>query len=254
MRGRRHGIPEQRPRGACDGADRVVRGELAKHSRQAVERHERAREEREREDDDEDDALRRVRRADDDAEERADQQHREGEQQQQREAGERVRQVRVDAPADDQAAEAQHDDAERDRRHLREQVADQVGRARHRQRAEAVDDPLVQVRRDRCRRPHDPEGERLDEHAADHVLAVAAAGHVDHAAEDVGEEQHEHHRLQRHVEQLLGDLPDVLEVAAGEREAVEQEVACAIRRPRIESRGGEVGGHALRPPGSTGRW
>ena len=60
------------------------------------------------------------------------------------------------------------------------------------------------------RRAHDAEGERLHEDAAEQVLAVVAAGDGDHAAEDEREQQHEHDRLQRDVEQLLGDLADVL--------------------------------------------
>ena len=72
-----------------------------------------------------------------------------------------------------------------------------------------------------------PKRERLHEDAADQVVRVVAAGDVDDAAEDEREQQHEHDRLQRHVEQLLGDLADVLEVAAGQREAVRHEPAGA---------------------------
>ena len=46
---------------------------------------------------------------------------------------------------------------------------------------------------------------------------------VDGAAEHVGEQQHEHQRLDRDVGQLLGNLADVLEVAAGEDRAVGQQ-------------------------------
>ena len=49
------------------------------------------------------------------------------------------------------------------------------------------------------------------------------SGHGDHAAEDEREQQHEHDRLQRHVEQLLGDLPDVREVAARDQQRVDGE-------------------------------
>ena len=82
--------------------------------------------------------------------------------------------------------------------------------------------PSRQVGGDRRRRAHDPEGEGLDEDPADQVLVVVAAGERDRAAEDVGEQQHEHQRLDRDVEQLLGDLADVREVAPGEDEAVGQ--------------------------------
>ena len=68
--------------------------------------------------------------------------------------------------------------------------------------------------------PVEPERERLDQDAADDVLAVVAAADRDRAAEHVREQQHEHQRLQRDVEQLLGDLADVLDVAAREHERV----------------------------------
>ncbi|HEY2053461.1 MAG TPA: hypothetical protein VGH14_05955 [Solirubrobacterales bacterium] len=64
--------------------------------------------------------------------------------------------------------------------------------------------------------PH-PEGERLHEDPADQIFVViAAARDVDDAAEDIGEQQHEHQRLQRHVEQLLRDLADVGELPLGQ--------------------------------------
>ena len=88
---------------------------------------------------------------------------------------------------------------------------------------------------------HHPEGEGLHEDAADQVLVVVAAGDGDHAAEDEREQQHEHQRLQRDVEQLLGDLADVLEVAAGQREAV----ATASQRGAGVASVGDHGGHLV---------
>ena len=132
---------------------------------------------------------------------------------------------------------------------LGEEVAEQVRRARRRQRAEAVDHALREVGGDRRRRAHHPEGERLDEDAADEVLAVVAAVDVDGAAEHVGEQQHEHQRLHRDVEQLLGDLADVLDVAAGEHERVGHQRAQAGRA----SHGWRRRGRRLRRAGSGWR-
>jgi hypothetical protein len=83
----------------------------------------------------------------------------------------------------------------------------------------------AEIARDRGGRPHDPEAQRLHDHAAEQVLAVVAVGDRDHAAEHEREQHREHHRLERDVEQLLGDLADVREMAAGHHQAVGQEVA-----------------------------
>ena len=71
------------------------------------------------------------------------------------------------------------------------------------------------------------------------VLAVVAALHGDRAAEHVREQQHEHQRLQGDVEQLLGDLADVLDVAAGEHQGVATSV-----RDAATATGGSTGGDA----------
>ena len=88
------------------------------------------------------------------------------------------------------------------------------------QRAEPVDHAFGEVGRDRGRGSGQAERERLDQDPADQELAVRAALHRDRATEHVREQQHEHERLERDVEQLLGDLADVLDVAAGEHERV----------------------------------
>ena len=147
--------------------------------------------------------------------------HREGEQQQQGEAA-RARRARLlwirqptIRPLTRQHGERQSG-APRARRQVAEQVRGAgVGSERKRSTIPSLRSVAIEVAG-----PDDAEGERLHEDAADQVLAVAAAGDVDRAAEDVREQQHEHQRLQRDVEQLLGDLADVLEVAPGEHEAV----------------------------------
>src|SRR5262249_20249882 len=82
------------------------------------------------------------------------------------------------------------------------------GAAGRRARGEAVDDAFADVGGHRRGRADQAERQRLDEDAADEVLAVVAADRH-RPAEDVREKQHEHQRLQRDVEQLFGDLADV---------------------------------------------
>ena len=87
--------------------------------------------------------------------------------------------------------------------------------------------------------PDHPEGEGLDEDPADQVLAIAAALDADGPAEHVGEEQDEHQRLQGDVEQLLGELADVLDPPAGEHDRLADAASRAGRRRLAVS--GEVG-------------
>ena len=144
--------------------------------------------------------------------------------------------VGVRAPADDQAGAEQH----HDRRAPCPRARRGSGRAgtpcasggseRKRSITPSVRSVAIAVAG-----PDEAERERLDEDAADQVLAVAAALHRDRAAEHVREQQHEHQRLQRDVEQLLGDLADVLDVAPREHERVAQR-ARASRRGRRASR------------------
>jgi hypothetical protein len=219
-RGRR--VAEQLAHGGHHGADGVPLGDLAQAVGQPASGNEHIRQEGEREHDHERHAHNRVWGANRHAHEDPEPHHRDREQAEQPEPRQRMRHVLVDAPADDQTTDGHHHEGDRRRGELGDQVADDERGARHRQRAEAVNDSFGQVRRNRDPRAHHPEGERLHEDPANQVLVVRAAGDVDHTAEHVGEQQHEHQRLQRHVEQLLGDLPDVLQVAARERERVGQ--------------------------------
>ena len=115
----------------------------------------------------------------------------------------------------------QDDDRQHHAGQLGEVVAGEVGRSRApgSERNRSITPSVRSVAIDGGR-TGEPEGQRLDEDAADDVLAVAAAVDRDRAAEHVREQQHEHQRLDRDVEQLLGDLADVLDVAAGEHERV----------------------------------
>ena len=147
------GLPKSVRSAAANTLIGLHSANVAQHRRQAVDRHERVRDERQREDDDEHDALGGVGRAHEQPEQRA-----EPRASRRRTAASRPKppsaceQVGVDAPADDQAGDGRARSSRASRRQLGEQVAEQVGRARHRQRAEAVDDALAEVGRDRDRR------------------------------------------------------------------------------------------------------
>ena len=96
-----------------------------------------------------------------------------------------------------------------------------------------------------------PKAERLHEDAADEVLAVVAAADGDGAAEDEREQQHEHQRLQGDVEQLLGDLPDVLRCCGRRRPS--SRPAASRRVSRIGSWTG-VAVRARRRRRAEGAW
>ena len=110
----------------------------------------------------------------------------------------------------------------------RERVRHDVGerppgehrRARHRQRAEAVDQPLVQVLVEPERGDEPAEGDVLDDDPRDQEVDVAEAGRLDRAAEHVAEQQHEHDRLDREREQQLGRARQPDQVALGDDQRV----------------------------------
>src|SRR5699024_2611990 len=119
-----------------------------------------------------------------------------------------------------------HDESRQRHHHHADRGVDDAGgaardedrRAPDGQGPEAVDDPLVEVvaqprghdeRRERHGLRHDPRQQPL--------AVVDLAGHGDGAAEDKGEEQDEHYRLDGDVGEVLGLAPDVEEVAAHQR-------------------------------------
>ena len=126
------------------------------------------------------------------------------------------------------------------RTELREVVTEQVRGAATPERPEAVDHALGEIGRDRRRRPHEAEREALDEDAADRGTRGSCCRHADRAAEHVGEQQHEHQRLDRDVEQLLGDLADVLHVATGVDQGVDSQTCSEAGR--VVAASGPTGG------------
>ena len=77
-------------------------------------------------------------------------------------------------------------------------------RARHRQRAEAVDQAFLEVLGEAERRDEAAERHRLHDDPRHQEVDVVVARRLDRAAEDVDEEQHEHDRLDREAEQQVG--------------------------------------------------
>src|SRR5690606_11442706 len=83
------------------------------------------------------------------------------------------------------------------------------------------------------------------EDAAHQELAVVAlARHVDGAAEDVAEQQHEHDRLDRGVAQRLGLALHVDEAALGDDPHVVEDPAGLLQVAAGGARGERGGGHA----------
>ena len=100
------------------------------------------------------------------------------------------------------------DDQDRRRERVRDDVGERAarehGRPRHRQRAEAVDQALVQVLVQAERGDEPAEGDVLDDDPRDQEVDVGEPGRPDRAAEHVAEQQHEHDRLHGEREQQLG--------------------------------------------------
>ena len=110
---------------------------------------------------------------------------------------------------------------------------------------------LVSPMRDDERGEHD--GLRHD--PGHQELAVAGAGHRDRAAEHEREQQHEHHRLDGHVQQQLGHPLDVDQVAAHHDGRGHGQRRRGEHRPAVLStvragRGGRSSQHALGVGGS----
>src|SRR5690606_38566243 len=131
-----------------------------------------------------------------------------------------------------------------------EHRADQRRRPADRQAAKPVEDALLDVVVEVDPGLHRPEHHPHRDQRGQHELQVVVSGAGNRAAEQVDEHPDEHHRLQRHVEQLLGRTPDLDQAAAGQREAVPQQAERpgrgAAPTRRTGGGGGEDGrgGHA----------
>ena len=97
-----------------------------------------------------------------------------------------------------------------------EQGADERRGPPDRQRAEPVDDAAGQVGVQRDARVDRREDDAHRQHPGHQVVEVVAGRARDRPAEEVGEHEDEHDRRDRHVEQLLGDVPDLQHPAPAE--------------------------------------
>ena len=142
----------------------------------------------------------------------------EGEHDRERHRRDHARHAGVGPVAEDHAEHDDHRPGHEVAHGVAEQRADQRRRPPDRQRAEAVDDALGQVGVERDARVDGREQHRHHEDAGEDVVQVLAGRALDRTAEQVREHQDEHHRRDRHVQQLLGDVADLQHPAPAERE------------------------------------
>ena len=215
----------QRAHRVDHGRERVGLRELPQAVGHRLRGDERRGRERQREDRGEADRVRRLRRRREQADEREDPRERVAEQQQQEDSEHDLadRRVLEVEPADD-PDDQQHGQRQAVEQDVRQRPPGQHRGARHRQRAEAVDQALLDILGE-PERGHEPaEGDRLDDDAGDQEVDVIEARRHDRAAEDVDEQQHEHHRLHRVGDQQVGLARDPLEVAARQDDRVRDRV------------------------------
>src|SRR5262249_27482497 len=128
--------------------------------------------------------------------------------------------VGVDPPTDEQAATRHHHDHQHVVEQVRGGTPDEHGGPGHGQRTEPVDDPLLQVVGERHGGDAGAERHGLGEDPGHQVLAVVDPGYLDGAPEHVGEQQHEHDRLDGGEDQQVGYPLDLDQVALGDHPAV----------------------------------
>ena len=104
--------------------------------------------------------------------------------------------------------------------HVGERPPGEHGRPRHRQRSEPVDEPLREVLGQPEGRHEPAEGDVLHDDPGDQEVDVVVARRADRPAEHVGEQQHEHDRLDRGADQQVGRAREAHEVALGDDERV----------------------------------
>ena len=115
-------------------------------------------------------------------------------------------------------------------------------RARHRQRAEAVDQALVEVLVEAERGDEAAERDVLHDDARDQEVGVAVAGRLDRTPEHVAEQQHEHDRLHGERDQQLGRARQAHEVALGDHERVAHQPSHAAHLIVVVGRFGRMAG------------
>src|SRR5918996_1525543 len=216
------GVAERLPHRLGDRRHRVPLRERLERPGEPVGVNERVGDERHREDEHERGVVDHLDRRHLEADIRHDPRDPKGKREQQQIAAGGLDHAGVDAPPDDEAG--------RRHEHDRRQVVEDVGpgapdddrRAGHRQRPEAVDDALGHVLCERRPGERRPEDDRLGEDPGHEELPVGHTGDLDHRAEHVTEQEHEHDRRHRDPHEDLGHPGDLDEVAPPDDDAVLQ--------------------------------
>ena len=169
----------------------------------------------------------------------------------QREARDQRDHVGVDAPTDQEAHAGHEQHHEHVAHEVGERAADEHRRARHRQRPEPLDEALLEILGEADAGGERAEHDGLDEDAGhQEVDVVVDAGHLDRAAEDVAEHQHEDDRLDRREHEELRVAAQVQQVAPRHRERVGDRPGRGAQRGAVRSgRRSSACGHAA--PGCT---
>ena len=134
-----------------------------------------------------------------------------------------MHQRQMGGPAQDQA---EHDDDHHPEQRLAELAHHLCGDDRQtvdRHRAETVDHSLGDVVGGRHAGADRVEGEGLADDAWEQIVLVIDARDVDRRSEHVQEKQNEDDRLDRHIEQALGDPRDRTQAASGQQGGVAYE-------------------------------
>ena len=153
-----------------------------------------------------------------------------------------------EAEADDVADDDHHGERQRVHRDVGERAPGEHRHPRHRQRAEAVDQALLQVLDEAERGREAAERHLLDDDPRDQeVGVVVVAGGLDRAAEDVDEQQREHDRLHRVGGQQVRVARDPAQSAQREDQRVADRVARGHRTTRLLVLAGLLARHRRRP-------
>ena len=246
-------VAEQLAHGCGHRADRVPCGHRLQPGGHGLQRDERVGHEGQREQPDEPGGLGHLHAAHRQADDGADPQERVREQRQQGEPAEHADGRGVSPPADQEPGQGHGRRGDPGEREVGERAPREHRGPGHRQRAEPVEQPPGQVVGHRDAGRGAGEGHGLHEDPAHEVVGVVpTAGHLDRAAEDEREQQHEHDRLDDPEDDRVRLTAQARDVAPGDGPGVGQGLAQGAHRagplPRVGARwacGGRRGAVAV---------